>query len=386
MRNTITLNPTRMVLDGVPKINFYEGGERCPEDLTLPSVMRALLEYQSDPEYGCKKLCKIGHNCRAMCSYSFFVGVTGIGFYLSWKEGWADDNNAYFYMEADPLAGEKRAMAAAGFHVGIVHKKDPANTESDMRTLIRDNLSRGWPLIGYGVIGPPETVIITGYDEGGDVLIGWSFFQNIPPFNTNVEYEPSGYFRKRDWFNTTEDLLAVTSTVARPKVEESYRIGLETALKVGRTPMVRPEPDAPAMYQVRHNGLAAYTAWSKNLLHDDDFPTGNDAVLRAHYEVHNNAVGQVAEARWYMGQFLIEAVDHLHYHAAESLLHAAAYCAAEHDLMWDLWNLAGGIGNPEGHQFLTDPVVRRKMAEVVQAAREKDALALEAIEKALSNL
>jgi len=150
--------------------------------------------------------------------------------------------------------------------------------------------------------------------------------------------------------------------------------------------MVRPELDAPAPYQRRYNGLAAYTAWAEHLLRDDDFPAGDEAALRAHHEVHNNAIGQVAEARWYMGQFLIEAVDHLHYHAAEALMHAAAYCAAEHDLMWDVWNLAGGIGNPEGHQFMTDPVVRRKMAEVVLAARVKDALALNAIEQALTAL
>ena len=30
---------------------------------------------------------------------------------------------------------------------------------------------------------------------GGDVLIGWSFFQDA-----STETEPSGYFRKRGWF------------------------------------------------------------------------------------------------------------------------------------------------------------------------------------------
>ncbi len=60
-------------------------------------------------------------------------------------------------------------------------------------------------MIAFGIVGPPEPVIITGFDEGGDVLTGWSFFQGFPPFNEGLEYEPGeegqpGYFRKRDWF------------------------------------------------------------------------------------------------------------------------------------------------------------------------------------------
>ena len=35
--------------------------------------------------------------------------------------------------------------------------------------------------------------------EYGDVLVGWSFFQNIPEFNAGVEFEPSGQFRARGW-------------------------------------------------------------------------------------------------------------------------------------------------------------------------------------------
>ena len=37
---------------------------------------------------------------------------------------------------------------------------------------IRD---RGRPVIAHGVIGPPEECIIAGYDEGGDVSVGWNF-------------------------------------------------------------------------------------------------------------------------------------------------------------------------------------------------------------------
>jgi hypothetical protein len=68
--------------------------------------------------------------------------------------------------------------------------------------------------------------------------------------------------------------------------------------------MVRPEPDAPEWYQQRHNGLAAYEAWAEHSLCDEAWPAGDEALLRAHHQIHNDAVGTVAEARWYGSVFL----------------------------------------------------------------------------------
>lgn len=39
---------------------------------------------------------------------------------------------------------------------------------------------RAEPVIAIGVVGPPEPCIVAGYDKGGEVLIGWSFFQDRP--------------------------------------------------------------------------------------------------------------------------------------------------------------------------------------------------------------
>jgi hypothetical protein len=61
----------------------------------------------------------------------------------------------------------------------------------------------------------------------------------------------------------------------------------------------------------------------------------------------------------------------------EDVLHAAACYAAEHDLMWEVWELAGGIGNPEAYRAMADPAVRRAMADVIRQARDKDAQAAE---------
>jgi len=78
----MTEQPDRMVLKGVPRTQFYQGGPRCPEDFPFPSCMRAVMEYLGD-----------GIKCRRIpqrkagdvgCPYAYFMGVTGAAFRLSW--------------------------------------------------------------------------------------------------------------------------------------------------------------------------------------------------------------------------------------------------------------------------------------------------------------
>jgi len=376
------------VLGDVPRVHFYEGGKRCPEDIILPSVVRAILEYLGDEDYGCKHCPVRIQPCKVFCTYAFLVGVSGAASYVSWKEGWHGDNSAIFYMSDDAAAPERRVLDAVGYAHRWVEKEEERDDEPLFRQSIIESIQQGKPVLGYGVIGPPEPSIITGYDEGGDVLIGWSFFQNFAEFSEGVEFEESGYFRKRDWFKDTLCLLVVGEKKPKPSLSEISRDTLHWLLQVTRTPMVRPEPGAPEWYKNRHNGLAAYDAWADHLLRDAEWPADDEATLRAHHQIHDGAIGTVAEARWYGSVFLAEMVEQF---AAgpgkpgttEHVLHAAACYAAEHDLMWQLWELAGGIGNPEAWKEFADPAVRRQMVPIIQQARDQDAQAADHIEQAL---
>lgn len=381
---TLTAPPARLLLEGVPRVHFYEGGPRCPEDIILPSVLRAYLEYLGDADFGCKHCLAQNPACKVFCTYSFFIGVTGAAAFLSWKKGWHGDNPALFYMSEDPAAPERHAFAAAGYAFDWLEKADDPGDEALFRQRIIESLQNGRPVIAYGVIGPPEPCLITGYDEGGEVLIGWSFFQGIPDFNAGAAFEPAGQFRKRNWYKDTSCLLFVGEKVERPPLVQSYRTALKWLLKVARTPLVRTEPAAPERYQERANGLAAYNAWAEHLLLDEAFPVDDEALLRLHHNIHNDAVGTLAELRWYGSQFLIEAVNFLPYPMAEDLLHAAAIYAGEHELMWQVWDLAGGNGNPQAHTFMPDPAVRRQMADRILQARQKDAEACRYIEQAIA--
>ena len=392
MERSLARYPTRLVLEGVPKINFFEGGPRCPEDMCIPSVLRALGEYFGESSFGCRT-CRLSEpGCKINCSYSFFVGITGVAAFLSWKVGW-NDSNAAFYMSADPEAPERWGMRALGYTSHWVERKggEGSMLESDRANYLQQIIERiqnGVPIIGYGVVGPPEPSIITGYDENGDILIGWSFFQNIPGFNDGVEFESNGYYRKKDWFKDTHSLLMIGEKVERPPLSLLYKDALKWMVHVSLLPVVRPEPDAPEWYRGRANGLAAYDAWADCLLHDTEYENASEARLRELHDIHNNAVGQIAEARWYGSQFLIQASDPdlLHYSLAEDVLHAAACYAAEHDLMWKVWNLAGGNGYPDAWKIFADPAVRRQIIPVIQEAKVKDTQAIEYIDRAISKM
>jgi hypothetical protein len=369
--------PDRLVLEGVPRVRFYQGGPGCPEDIPFPSVMAALMEYLQEEAFGCRTCRALPPGSKITCTYAFFLGISGVASFLSWKPGWAGDNLEIMYMSDDPAAPFERAFRATGYDYRIVGVEDGRDNEAFFRQQIMESIKKGRPVLAFGPVGPPESAIITGYDEGGDVLIGWSFFQDVPGFNAGLEYEPSGQFRARNWFDYPPGFSFITigEKKERPPLPETYRSALQWMLQVARTPIT---------FGDRHNGLAAYAAWAEHLLRDEDFPDA-EAVLRQRHEVHDAAVFLVAEARWYGSQFLLQASDPdiLPYCMAEDLMHAAASYAAEHNLMWEMWDLAGGNGNPDAFRRLADPTVRRKMIRVIEQARDKDELAAGHIERAL---
>ena len=373
----------RIVLDGVPRVGFYhemqrhaDAKMRCPEDVCFPSVVRACLEFLGDG-LGCRQVGVWNKDWRLGCAYAYLMGTTGAAFRLNWRPGWHGDNVGTYLVSDDPSEIFRRGFASVGYGCEIVCKtQEGQNSEAFFRRKIVESIrDRGRPVIAHGVIGPPEECIVAGYDEGGDVLVGWNFFQGSPDCNAGVEFEPNGMFRKRDWFKDTCSLVLIGDKRGQPDLGQVYREALAWALQVVRT---------PRRYGDRHNGLAAYDAWADHLLRDDEFAADDLAALRLRHEVHDDAIGTVAEGRWYASTFLAEAVHRLPGSMAEHLLAAASCYAAEHDLMWKAWAAVGGLGRDEAKvRKLAEPEVRRQIVPIIRQARDKDAEAANHIERAL---
>jgi hypothetical protein len=52
-----------------------------------------------------------------------------------------------------------------------------ANKETMIAAIV-ESLAQGRPVISFGITSPPEAGLVTGYDEDGGVLYGWSYFQD----------------------------------------------------------------------------------------------------------------------------------------------------------------------------------------------------------------
>lgn len=371
----------RRVLAGVPAVSFElhrtekkDGLRRCPESHPFPSCVRACLEYLGE-DLGFSGISVHGQEWRLDTTYVHLMGTSGAAFQLSWKPGWHMDNPDLVHMSDDPLAPYGRALTSLGRDFEILEKEVAGDDEARFRERITTSIrTRGCPVIAKGVLGPPVDCLITGFDEGGDVLIGWSYFQGSKEFAAGVQFEPDGYFRRHGWYADTHRLIVLGARHAAPPAREVYHDALRWALTVARTAVTGGD---------RHNGIAAYRAWADAIVDDSEFVRRKSADLRHRYHVHQDAVGSVAEGRWYAHNFLLRVLTDLK--APEALAEAARCYDEEHTLMWQLWGLVGGPGDSvkKAHLF-ADPAIRRRTAEFILMAQEQDRRAADSIERALA--
>ena len=60
-------------------------------------------------------------------------------------------------------------------------------------------------MIATGIIGPPEACIVTGYQDEGETLLGWNFFQDSVMYGgLPARTDESGYFISHDWWENTD--------------------------------------------------------------------------------------------------------------------------------------------------------------------------------------
>jgi hypothetical protein len=352
--------PRRMVLEYVPYVGFNKHSDGTWELCPFPSSLKACLEYLGERH-----------------GYDFLLGATGAAFRLLWNSHeWDGGNVDLRVMYADPYEAFRRGFTATGYAFEIMEHVDDAGeaTERAFRARIVQNIAEGRPIIGLGVIGPPEACVIAGYGEDGEVLVGWNFFQTVPAFNAGVEFESGGYFRKRAWFEDTRGLLLIGARQAELPLHDIYLATLRGAVEVVCT---------PAVHQ-RHNGLSAYQAWAADLLRDAQFSTDDIGDLSLSLMAHDDAATMVAEGRSVAASFL-ERVSETELAMAGRLLAAAELYRAENDLMNELWGLLGDMGDGEKRaRLLARPEVRYRSAAIILQAREKDAHAIEHIKQALS--
>jgi hypothetical protein len=351
--------PVRVVLEGVPYIGWDSNSNIGYYHITpFPFVL-----------WSCMKF--LGENY----SREYIMGASGAAFRLLWKPGWNINNVDLRNMGKDGKEAFRRAFEAVGYKCNFVGREQGCDNEACFRTRIIESIrDKGLPVIAFGVLEPRDIApcIITGYDESGDVLIGWHYDQK----HSHNEFEPSGYFRKRDWFTITDELIIIGDKEEKPSLSEIYRKTLIWALQLVRTPMIHDRNGA-----VRHNGLAAYTAWAEDLLRDEDFSSDDMSVTFWRMMSHSDNVDTVAERR--CAAMFLKQMAKDESAMAEELLAAVACYEAEYELISQCWLVDNVRAEAEARK-LAEPAVRRQSASLILQARDQDAKAVEHIERALA--
>lgn len=341
----------RHVLDGVPRLGF--------DRFTNPfcGALHAWLEFTGDPS-----------------PYDYLMGVSGAAFRRTWNR---DDggNVDLMYFAPEP---HRRAFEALGYAWSEV----PGDRDAFLAA-VRESLAAGRPVIAFGIVGPPEACLITGYDRGGDVLIGRSFFQDVPDLAGAAGTEPSGYFRQERWHAETDNhagfaALVVGERGPRPDAREVLASALEWAVRLERTPLWEGIPEHVC-------GLAAYEAWADGLAIAADYPPGDAQVLGLRQMVHADQTTMLVERRD-AARFLRRMADAAPEAGASLCAAADAYeeVANQAPGVW-LWGWGFDIG-PEVGRDLAKPGVREGIAKHVRKAQEAEERAVEHLEQALQDL
>lgn len=327
----------RKVLDGVPRVGY---------DVHLspfPGSLYACLAYVGDAP-----------------DYDDLMGTSGAAFRRLWNR--EDGGNIDLsYLGDEPF---RRAFWALGYD----WRKVPAEKEA-MFEAVQENIDRGMPAISFGIIGPPEAGVVAGYDRNGQVLYGWSYFQE----------QREHYYEKSDWFETMDrnagkGLIVIGAKhPTRPDGREVLVSTLRWAIDLERTAQREGIPDHVA-------GLAAYDAWVDALEVDADYPADDPQILGTRVMVYGDQLTMLEErhsAARYLRHAMAVAPE-----GAEHLEAAAAFYDAAANEGAPMWPWGYSMGE-DAQQGLADPEARCRFAARARAARDNETQAVAELAQAL---
>lgn len=333
--------PERAVLEGVPRIGYHV--HLCP----FPGSLHALMQYLEEP-----------------VDYDVLMGLTGACFRRIWSR---DDggNVDLSYLTPEPY---RRAQRAIGYELTRI---EPADREGAVAAVKR-SIDDGVPVLAFGIIGPPECGLITGYAENGDVVYGWSYFQDFEPGQPKDRY-----YEQRGWLDLKayRGLMVLGERLPEPEPSDKELLvdALRWAVDLERV-VERPNLDGYVC------GLAAYDAWAAALEVDADYPADDPAVMETRCMVHCDQCAMLHE-RHDAARFLRRMAERVQ-DVADDLTAAADLYDQTADQGEGLWRWQNWQERQTQIEF-ADGDSRRAMVVKIRAAKALEERAVEHLEEAL---
>lgn len=340
-----------IVLYDIQQVKYGSYGSAAP----FPICIKAVSEYLGDD-----------------VSYPYIMAATGAAFRLVWNTACWDLSNVDIYHTFTESNDVYRLGARAlGREFSFLGREDNTAKE-EFQAFIKEHLAEGYPCIALGIIGPPEPCIVAGYEDGGEKLLGWNFFQEDPEYAGGVTTAENGYFVSKGWWENT-DTQAVMCIGPIHAEGPAPREILKQAVRAleGR------------MDHSYAKGVRAYEAWRDMLLDESHFASTVYDNLFSKLLVQNDAVGCLADGRNQGANYLLELArqkgenrDKLEL-AAGHFRKVSAYAEEMQGLLGDWSDMDAML------RHLADRKVREQLAQLILYAKAEDEAALQCLREFL---
>ncbi len=333
------------------------GPRLCPHDMALPAAMMSLKLFMGG-QHRTREIQAHNKTWRVDDDYFFFIGVSGEGFRFLF------DTAEYFRFQ-HPEGGQPLAdcFASEGIPVSVHAARPVAGVQSvwtdedELRELVLDTLTKGFPVLILGRTNTDWVLLATGYEDGGDSLMGWTFAPGADTTNKSFSVEECKLVR--EWSRGVD---AVALVKGAPGVPGDRKAIVCRALARGevflRRAMNHPHGTLANFYDEWLARLEDAAFWSKPFT---DRPYIDPEIW------------DLAERRCFCADFLEEARVIL---GGEELAPGIAAFREIHDLMWQVDGLCKGT---DARDKLRDAAIRGEIAGILKKCRQLDAQAADAI-------
>ncbi len=314
----------------------------------------------------------------------YLMGVCGGAFRFFWHRASSPGMCNPLFLGEETV---RRTFAPLGYgytYIADYARANPANTQERYQRLIVESIDMGHPVIGLGIIGPPEPCIITGYDRNGGVLYGRSYFQIWPG---EFEVTESGYFRIENWYGNCYGLIAPGEKSQPPSRQQILHDALVWGLALARGPRIEMVTSLRSDGESwLHSGLAAYDPLADEFLQEREEYAATDLehLWPAVELTMFNGIWLLLTTRENAASFLsgfaqddVPGAEHL-VRAAEAYSREAAVCRTASEYL--------PLRDPSDRCFdIAKPEVRAKLREIVQMAKGYEEQAITHLEQALAS-
>jgi len=296
--------------------------------------------------------------------YHYVVGVTGVAFrFTMGPELWNPGFYGFEGVSPDVHDLIRRAFSAVGYDYHWYPQGDRA---ADLQR-ITDSIRRGVTVMLKGcVVDASDWVVITGYEEPGDVLLGSS------PYGGGDRFE--GYDRIAEWHAPTRGYIILGAKCERPAAATIYTEALRLAVDLVRAPQAADGYTGLRGYEVLASALR------EEEFHDDT--ERKEGTLWFRY-LCLLCYHMMLDDHRSAAPFLRDAAAALPACGSE-LLRAADCYERSCGVRDQLEAIMKGDFSLDAQKRLLDPEVRDEYARTILQIRDSDAQAVSHIEQALS--